>query len=107
MPTKVITLGASASRIYTTGTKRSSRSIMEIVKEYEGWPNSDGTTPVGVGPASWVALLQGWRRDRESEMTLRPGVKKEDPEHMRRNSSMGLPICVRSTLLDDRRNSFD
>ena len=48
--TKVLMRGASGSRIYNMGSKRSSRSVIEILKEYHGWPNLNGMTTQGAGP---------------------------------------------------------
>ena len=44
--TKVFMLGASGSRIYSAGGKRTSRSVIEILQEYQGWLNLDGATQV-------------------------------------------------------------
>ncbi len=71
-------LDASGSRICNAGTQRNSRSVIEILKEYQGWPNLDGATNEGAGPKEWAAYLTGWKRGHENEATTRPELKDGD-----------------------------
>jgi hypothetical protein len=71
-------IGSSGTCIDKAGGKRTSRSIIEILREYQGWPNLDGATNVAAGPHEWAAYLTGWRKGHEHEATIRLGVKEED-----------------------------
>ena len=70
---KVLLIGASGSRIYSTGAKRSSRAVGELLKEYQSYHNMETYQIVGTGPVDWTNELRDYRVTHERELTFRPG----------------------------------
>ena len=75
--TKVVMLGASGARIYNAGGKRTNRSVIEILKEYQVLPNLNGSTDAGAGPHEWAAYLKGWQHGHEDGAQTLPEVKRK------------------------------
>ena len=51
---KVLLIGASGSRIYNTGAKRSSRAVGDLLKEYQSYHNMETYQIVGTGLVYWT-----------------------------------------------------
>ena len=73
LSSKVLLLGASGSRNYKTGQKRTSRAVGDILKEYQSYHNMESYQIVGTGPVEWANKLRDYRITHERELTYRTG----------------------------------
>ena len=104
--TNVLILGASGSRIYTTGSARKNRSIIDHLKDYQGWPNLHGNKPVGAGPEEWRASLIEFR-DHEHVMTIRVGLGWHPCRFAKNEKKHHIFESIIAVIIDDHNGLCD
>ena len=105
LSSSVLLLGASGSRIYNTGAKRTSRPVGDLLKEYQSYHNMEVYQNRGVGPVDWTHKLRDYIVLHERELTLRSGAG-HNPVNQHNNAREHLLFEGMTVIVIDDHNGL-
>ena len=77
------------------------------MKDYQGWPNLHGYTPVGAGPEEWREILIEYRRSHEYLMSIRMGPGWNPKRFAKNEQEHHIFERVTVIVLDDHNGLCD
>ena len=105
LSSRLLLLGASGSRIYTLGAKRTSRAVGEILKEYQSYHNMEAYQQIGSGPVEWSNRLRDYRHTHERELTYCPGPGR-NPVNKQRGIKEHIMFESMTVIITDDHNGL-
>ena len=105
LSSSVLLLGASGSRIYNTGAKRTSRPVGDLLKEYQSYHNMEVYQNKGAGPVDWTNKLRDYLVLHERELTYRAGPG-HNPVNRHNNAREHLLFESMTVIVIDDHNGL-